>query len=677
MGMREYVATSDLADGAAVYLAAFRKSIRPEPALSVAEWADRYRVLSSVSSSEYGRWRTDRTPYLEEIMDELSVTSFVKDVIFMKGSQVGGTEAGNNWIGSIIDRTPGPVLYINPTSALSKRVSKQRLAPMIAETPALAAKVRESRSRDSGNTLLVKEFPGGLLILGGANSPAELRGAPIRFLFLDEVDEYPGDLDGQGDAMDLAIRRTSNFPRAKRFTVSTPTVKGLSKIEKAWERSDQRRYHVPCPHCSHEQWLRWEQIRWQTRRTREWLCTACGAVTDGTQVGVDRHACPACHAIAPVTEAQLLERETGELMRVWYECEGCREEIGEHYKTEMLARGRWIAMAPGPNKAAGFHLSALYSPLGWYSWFEAVQYYLETVNDEDRRKVFVNTVLGDPFTNDLQPPDERALENRAVGYRLGEVPAGGLVLVAGVDVQDNRIEIKIKAFGDGEESWLVDWIQIYGDPAQQDVWLQLDEIRTHRYRHASGATLPIIAMAIDTGGHYTHAVYEYCRHRKHVIAVKGEHRAGRPVLGRPSLQDVKFNGQVIKDGVRLWPIGTDTAKSLIYARLKIETPGPRYMHFPLGLPPDYFQQLTAESMVQVHRRGYKKVVWQKDKSRRNEALDCEVYAYAAALYAGLARTNWAALREKLELDAKVLAEGGSVSRATPRRRGHTIRGRLR
>jgi phage terminase large subunit GpA-like protein len=300
-----------------IYAQAAAAGACPDPLLTVSEWADSYRTLSQRASAEPGPWRTERTPYLREIMDCLSPSSPVETVVLMKGAQVGGTECGNNWIGYVVHQAPGPMLAVQPTVEMAKRNSKQRIDPLIEESAALRELVSDPRSRDSGNTMLAKEFPGGLLVMTGANSAIGLRSMAARYLFCDEVDAYPGDVDGEGDPVKLALARTRTFARRKVFMVSTPKITGMSRIESAFEDSDQRFYWVPCPRCEKYQTLRFAQIRW------------------------------------PKGEPEL----------GLYICEHCEGAIENHEKHWMLERGEWRAAAPGPGKAAGFHLSSLYSPV--------------------------------------------------------------------------------------------------------------------------------------------------------------------------------------------------------------------------------------------------------------------------------------------------------------------------
>ena len=284
-----------LPDAATIHDAAFDRGLRPDPLLKVSEWADQHRRLSGKGAAEPGPWRTARTPYLREIMDCLSPSSPYERVVFMKGAQIGATECGNNWIGYVIHHAPGPMLAVLPTVEMAKRNSRQRIDPLIEDSEVLSQLVKPARSRDSGNTVLTKAFQGGLLAMTGANSAVGLRSMPVRYLFLDEVDGYPGDIDGEGDPVSLAEARTRTFARRKVFIVSTPTVKGVSRIEREFEASDQRRYFVPCPHCEFFQWLEFERLRWDKGcpETAHYLCT---------------------------------------------ECEG---QIHEHHKTRMLERGEW------------------------------------------------------------------------------------------------------------------------------------------------------------------------------------------------------------------------------------------------------------------------------------------------------------------------------------------------
>lgn len=602
-----------------IYAESFLAGLRPDPQLTVSQWADANRYLSQKASAEPGRWRTDRTPYLREIMDSLSSSTPIQRVVFVAGAQIGKTETGLNWFGSVVDHTPGPMLIVQPTVELAKKVSKQRLAPMIDESPCLREKIADSRSRDSGNTMQMKEFPGGVVMLTGANSAVGLRSMPIRYLFLDEVDAYPSDVEGEGDPVKLAERRTTTFSRRKIFMVSTPTIRDVSRIEREYLASDQRRYYVPCPHCENMDWIRWPNIKWQNDdpNTAALACEACGCL------------------------------------------------IEEHNKTDMLLKGEWRATQPSDGITAGFHISSLYSPLGWKSWRDIVREFLDAKGDPPRLKEWVNTVLGETWEEEYSARiDANALVERCEEYQLLTVPEDGLLLTAGIDVQDNRLAVTIKAWGKDEQSWLVNWMEIFGDPSdlsESGPWHQVDTVLLQDYTHANGQKLKVRAAAVDTGGHYTHEAYMFCRARKkrHVIAIKGSSSPGRPALGKPSRQDVNFKNQTLKKGVDLWLIGTDTIKTTIYGRMK-RPDGPGAMHWPIGLSDEYFKQLTAEKQITKYVNGFPKRVWFKKDGTRNEALDCEVYAYAALqyFYTRVNRQNlWLQLERLLgKVEAQVTAE---------------------
>ena len=352
-------------DGADALLRAWGGGLKPDPLLTVSEWADRYRMLSSRAAAEPGRYRTRRTPYMKDIMDALSPGHPAQRIVFMKAAQVGATEAGNCFLGFIIHQAPGPALAVQPTVELAKRNSRQRIDPLIEESPALRDKVKPARSRDAGNTMLSKEFAGGILIMTGANSAVGLRSTPARYIFLDEVDAYPASADEEGDPVSLAEARSLTFAhRRKVFLASTPTIRGLSRIEREYEASDQRRYFVACPHCGREQRLKFERLRWEKGK--------------------------------PETAA--------------YVCEGCDAAIAEHHKTAMLEEGEWRATATSADPATiGFHLSALYSPAGWLSWERIARAWEAAQGSDEAIRAFRNTILGETWVETGEAPDWRRL----------------------------------------------------------------------------------------------------------------------------------------------------------------------------------------------------------------------------------------------------------------------------
>lgn len=570
-------------DGREVYEAGYRDGWRPEPRLSVSSWADAHRVMGNRSGHGAARWRTAVTPYLREIMDALGPRSPARRVVFMKGSQVGGTEAGNNWLGFIMHHSPGPILVVRPTVDEARRFSRQRLDPMIETTPALRDLVTEARAREGGNSLLIKEFPGGVLFLTGSNSATGVKSMPIRWLFCDEVDEYPGDVDGQGDPIALAEKRTTGplYARRKVFLVSTPTIKGLSRIEREFLATDRRRYFVPCPHCGHLDWIRWENIRWDegAPATAALLCAACGVL------------------------------------------------IEERYKTQMLAAGEWRPTAEARGDTVGFHLSSLYSPLGWLPWSATVAEFLGAREDPLRLKSFVNSVLGETWEERGDSVEAAGLSARLERYEA-EVPHGVGALVASVDVQGDRLEAQVVGYGAGEESWLIAFTQLHGDPGREQVWLELDSFLTQEFEHEGGRKLGVLCTAVDSGGHHSEQVYKYCRARvgQRVFAVRGGSERGKPVVGRPTNNN--------RYRARLFTLCVDSAKEIVYSRLRVASPGPGYVHLPDWTDAEYIQQLTAEKALRKWVKGKGSVrEWVKVRER-NEALDLTVYALAALYILG-------------------------------------------
>ena len=557
----------------------FLDGLKPPPKMTVSEWSDKNRILTNKSSAEPGKWRTSRTPYLKEIMDELSPRSYAKRVVFLKGSQIGGTETGINWVMSIIDLTPAPILHAQPTVELGRRWSKQRFTPSIEACPRLKEKVVDNKSREHGNTILQKDFPGGTLIVTGANSAAGLRSMPICYLFADEVDAWPPDADGEGDPLALAERRITNWTRRKAYITSTPTMKGMSRIEKEFENSDQRWFHVPCQFCWAYQTITWDKLKFDSKD----------------------------HDTAAETVRMI--------------CEKCGMEIYEHHKTEMLAAGQWRPTNP-KGKYPGFHLSALYSPLGWYSWRQAVEEHLATLGDPLKRKVWTNTVLAELWDEDTVTIDHHWLMKRREKY-VAEVPAGVLVLTLGVDTQDDRLEATVFGFGLDYETWIIEHFIFPGDPDQPQVWKDLDALLLREFQHEKGFKMKIAATCVDAMGHKTDAVYDYCRARfsRRVFAVQGVGGPGRALI-------VKYN--IIKNKkVYLFRVSSDSGKEAIYSRLKINKPGPGYTHFPKSLQENYFKQLTSEKRVLKRTQGIPKLQWVLPAGRHNEALDIHVYGLAA------------------------------------------------
>lgn len=548
-------------------------ALRPRPVLSLSQWADEHRILTSKGSGEPGRWHTDRTPYLREPMDSLSVSSPVQRVVVMSAAQIGKTEIGLNWIGYVAEHSPAPMLIVLPTLEVRKRWSRQRLDPMLEASPALS-KLFSLNSRDGVNTEDYKDFPGGQFVLSGANSPASLGSMPIRFVLCDEVDRFPWDVGGEGDPIGLIAERQKNFPRRKLLMVSTPTIKGSSRIEREYENSDQRKYHVPCPHCGGYQVLMWKR-------------------KDGTY-GI-RH------------------DEDGS---VWYECEHCRGRIEEHHKPVMLKRGEWRADRPG-HPTRGYWLNGLYAPIGLgYTWLEIWAQWEEAQQDTASLKRFINTTLAETWEEIGDTVDDSALMMRCEDYPE-DLPVD--YRTAGIDVQKDRLEMTVVDWGKDEEAWVQDHVILPGDTAQGDVWRELDET-LNSYK---------VDVACVDSGYNTPHVHAFAERKRWVVPTKGI-----PGFSKPFIEDIAMRRRRLRKRNQAKhvyePIGVDQGKVLVYSRLKVPEAGPRYIHFPRdsAFDEEYFAQLAAEKLVKTLTKGRQKLEWVAQRPR-NEALDCMLLAFVA------------------------------------------------
>lgn len=545
----------------------------PPPKLTISLWADAERRLSPEASAEPGQWHTTRAEYQRGIMDAIGDPR-VETVVVMSAAQVGKTESVLNCIGFYVAHDASPILVVQPTLEMATAFSTDRLSPMFRDTPTLRDKIGDPRSRDSGNTILHKQFPGGHITMAGANSPSSLASRPIRIVLCDEVDRYPPSAGTEGDPVNLARKRSQTFWNRKLVMTSTPTVKGASRIEMAYEASDRRRYWVPCPHCGATQVLRWAQVRW-----------------------------PA-----------------GEPQAARYVCEHCDAGWTDEARWKQIHHGEWIGEAPFQG-TAGFHLNEIYSP--WSRLGDIARAHIEAKKSPETLKVWINTSLGETWEDAGATVDDTGLMGRGEDWG-GKTPQGVLVITAGVDVQDDRLEVELVGWGKDEESWSLDHRTIFGDPSAPRLWSDLDRVLADTVPRIDGAALPVSAACVDSGGHHTQAVYKFCRERlrRRVYAIKGMAGPGRPVW--PKRASRNNTGRV-----NLFLIGVDAAKEAVYARLKIDRAGPGFCHFPAGRDATWFQQLTAEQVVTRYSKGFAHRVWQLRSGRRNEALDCRVYAYAA------------------------------------------------
>ena len=572
-----------------------RSAIVPLSDLTVSEWADEHRLLSAKAAAEPGPWRTERTPYLRDIMDALSSDSGYEWVVFKKGAQIGGTESGLNWLGYIIDRVPAPTMIVWPTEQDIKSNVRVRVDPFFESTPCVGDKIGDpSGPKDGANNTFLKEFPGGFLAFAASNSTASLRSKPVCNLMLDEVDEYPGNANQQGDPITLAEARTRTFgARRKIFALSTPTVAGASRIERLFATTDMRRYYVPCPFCGVFQVLIWEQMR----------------------------------------------HEKGRPDIAWYECIYCAEAIQNHHKVDMLPRGEWRPEKEASSpKRIGFELSGLYSPVGMLSWSTCMSDYYEALGDIQKMRAWTNTVLGESYADKGERPEWEKLYYRRGEHELGSIPEGVLLVTAGIDVQKDRIEAEVVGWGRGKESWSINYYVFPGntDDLQSEAWDGLRDLMSAGFVHPTGVVLQIQCAAIDCG-YNTNTVYNWAREYSapKVVVVKGEDSRTH-VLGQPGFVDITtLSGKRIRRGLKRFPVGVSVLKQELYGWLRLEcpegsTPPPGYCHFP-DYGEEYFKQLTAEhySIRESRSTHQQKGEWKKDRER-NEALDCRIYARAAA-----------------------------------------------
>lgn len=576
----------------------FREGFVPPDYLYPWEWADNKRILTSVSSGEPGPYRTSRTPYLREIAESLSskirdatgrwVLSRMRCVVLMKGSQLGGTDLLLNWHGANIEVDPGPDMIIHPTVDNAKRFSKQKLKPMITTTPGLNAVIKDSRARDSGNEILMKEYPGGFLALGGSNSPAGLRGISVKRISCDDFDGFAPDARGEGSPEDLIENRQATFSDAKTLFISTPTDDETSNIARAYNLTDQRKYFIPCVQCGEFEPLTWAQIKWPE----------------------------------------------GEPLKAYLECLHCGYHMQNYHKNDFLPRGEWRPTAEAQLPGwVGYHLSGLYSPHGWESWGQIAVKFLKAKGVPEKMRVWVNTKLAETYKDDAaqEIKADKILERREP-YQPDCLPDGVVILVASIDVQADRLELQIDGYGRDKEYWNIDHLRLFGDPSALDlrddpnntnVWKAALDVLNRPLAHPRFGEMRILATCVDTGGDNTMKAYEFCRTApaQRVWAVKGKD-GKRPVWPRTAS---KRN----KGKVNLFIVGVDTAKSAIYANARIEKPGPSYRHYPMQRDQTYFEQLFSERKLTRYSRGFPIHWWHLPSGKRNEALDLSVYSMAA------------------------------------------------
>lgn len=604
----------------------FLRGLKPDPLMTVSEWADAKRFLPP-ESARPGPFKMSLTPYNKEISDRLSVSDPAQMIILKKSSQVGATETGNNWLGYVIDLAPGNFLYVMPTDALMKKTSKTRIQKMIDTTPSLTVKVRAQKSRDNANTMLEKYFEGGGVTMIGANSPVGLASTPIRFVYMDEIDRYPMNVGGEGSALSLAETRTVTYGSSKKiFLTSTPTLKGKSAIDNEFQETGQRHYYVPCPYCNHMQVLHFENLKYTIK---EWDKTC-------------------------------------------YECEGCHELIPERFKPSMLASGKWRAHFPENEDGLtyGYHINALYSPYGMYSWGMMAKEYEKAKKDTSKMISFVNTKIGEVYEGEKgDVPEWEKLYDRAHNEdndcERNKPFKWVTFITAGIDVQGDRIELEIVGWGKNKESQSIDYRVLTGNPQSMEVWKELEKVVNETWEREDNMIMPIRFMAIDSGN-FTSYVYDFVKRfsSDKVISIKGDQRLDTYIRAPRSLEYSRAGKKLGK--IKVWGIGVGVIKGETYGFLKQEIDRETgeipfgYCHFPTR-DTTYFRGITAEELISVvNKKGYPENVWHK-KYKRNEPLDCRVYARAAAYIVGMDRWDEEQWEEEWKESAWAKEETGKES----------------
>lgn len=600
--------------------------LKPPPKLTASEWANANVVLSTEDSAEPGKYSTDRAPYQKAMLDAVSDAD-VESVVFMTGSQIGKTQIIKNILGYFIDFHPSPIMFMVPTIDIAKEFSKTRIAPFIRDTKVLADKIADSKTRDSGNTLLNKTFPGGYLTLVGANSPAGLASRPIRVLLADEIDRFPQSAGTEGDPVSLAEKRTKTFYNRKHVYASTPLDKGTSRIEKLYEDGTQEVWHLKCPACGEYVYPSWDKFEADVENNKYYVtCEHCGTMSDE------------------------------------WEWKG------------LYSEGKWIAQAPENlerNHRRSFHINAFGS--AWASWAKINEAFLEAQKlGTAGLKTFYNTEMGIPYSDTTEAPLTDELMDRREEYGA-DIPDGVLILTAGVDTQDDRLECEVVGWGKDGEQWGIQYYKLYGDPAQDAVWEALDDIVINgRWTYADGRKRGISATCIDTGGNKTQSVYRYVAKRRYrnVFGIKGEGGPGKDIIiGQTKLKQ--------HDNTPLYRVGVDTGKDLIMSDLNQGYGEPRYCHFPLepskGYNRKYFQGLLAEVKVDEVFRGRLRKKWVlRPGVKRNEPLDVRNYNNAAI---SILNPNFYALELRTQRDDFTPYVGTGAGKQPAQAKKHAYRRR--
>lgn len=612
-------------------LAKILSGMKPPEDLTVSQWADKNRRLTSESSAEVGKWRTSRTPYMFDILDSFT-DPLIEHIVVVAASQVGKSETINNMVGYCIDQDPGPILLIQPTIDDVKRYSEMRIAPMIRETRCLKRKVADPKSRDAANTKRQKSFPGGVLVMTGSNVAHDLSSMPIRYVFGDERDRWATSAGSEGDPWELAVARTRTFYNKKMVEVSTPTVKGASAIENSYNLGTMERWKTQCPHCGEYVEITFDNIRFEY------------AAENG-------------------------DKKIFHISEIFYVCPECGGISDEHTMKSQPAK--WVATVPEArkhHKTRSFWLTAWVSP--WATWESIILQFLQAGTDSAKLQVVYNTQFGELWEERGDMASEDDVMARREVYEA-ELPDGVLLLTCGVDTQDDRLEYEVVGHRRFGETWGIKKGVILGRPDTEEVWERLDEVLSHKYKFKSGVSLQISLTFIDEGGHFTQEVRQHCLARQydHVFAIKGANRPDIPYTAPPKKQKIVVNGKVIGQ-VWVYEIGVNAGKQKIVDNLRVQSPGANYCHFPLrdDYGKQFFKQLMSEHLAYVPKLKHP---WQWQKipgHERNEAFDIRNYNLAAC---EILSPDWDAIEQKLRT-AKPGEENASIpmkeKKAKPRKR---------
>ena len=562
---------------------AVRQALRPPPVLSLSAWADRYAYLSPETSSESGKFRA--FAYQIGMMDAVTNPE-VERITVMKSARIGYTKVLDHICGYFVHQDPSPVLIVQPRVEDAQDYSRSEIMPMLRDTPALKSLVGEVKAHDPNQRILKRMFPNGAsLSFVGANSPGGFRRITARVILFDEIDGYSIEGAGkEGDQIALATTRSQTFWNRKIVLGSTPTIRGMSLIERSFEQSDKRFYYVPCPQCGHMQTLRWANLRW-----------------DRSPEGV--HLPDTAHFVCVEN--------------------GCI--IEERAKRQMIGAGEWRPTAPFMGHA-GFHIWAAYSLWPNASWRNLLREFLAVKKDPVALRTFVNTVWGETWEDTVERVEGHSLLARCEAYGLDSLPIEVKFLTAGVDTQGDRLELQVIGWGAAEESWVVDYEVLLGDPAQPSIWQELDGLLLRPYHNETGREMRIQATCIDMLGHHGNQVLQFCDARRSRLVL--------PIGGTPGPRPIwPKRASATKTHSRVYMIGSDTGKDVIYGRLKITKKGPGYVHFPAhdAINQRYFEQLTSEHVITKYRFGRPYRKWELPSGKRNEALDTFCYALAARM----------------------------------------------